>query len=362
VLFRSTLNVDLLPATTDVQQYLAAIWLELLGIDDVGVLDRFFELGGSSLNAVDFVARVSAELGERVAIASFFDTPTIQGFEATLWADHVDAMTRKFPNSVAPITEIDDAKVLDAEQLSSRSQGVEDIAIIGMAGRFPGADNIEALWENLLSGEESVRFASDEELREAGVSEDDISDPDYIRAYFSMDDVEFFDADFFGYQPREVVSMDPQHRLFLELAWSCLDNAGYAKTKQYKGKIGVFGGVARDAYLVNYVAKHEDFKDSLHEFSVNMGNDKNFPASRVSYKLDLKGPAINVQTACSTSGVSLHLACQSLLSGDSDMALVGCCRVLVPPKSGSRYVEGVALLAGWPYLRVRFPWFGNGAR
>lgn len=342
---RPTLDVPFVEPNTEVQKFIESLWLELLGLDRVGIDDRFFELGGSSLNAVDFIARLSSEIGDRIAIASFFDTPTIRGFEKTLWTDHAEAMARKFPNSHSPSNESTSQSLVAAESDDKlRSLGEhEDIAIIGIAGRFPGAEDADDLWEKLIQGEEAVRFATDAELREAGVPEEDIADPDYVRAYFSMDDVEYFDAEFFGYQPREVVAMDPQHRLFLELAWSCLDNAGYAKAQDYPGKIGVFGGIARDAYLVNFVAKHADFKDELHEFSVNMGNDKNFPASRVSYKLDLKGPAINIQTACSSSGVALHVACQSLLSGDSDMALVGGCRVLVPTKSGYRYVEGSAL-------------------
>jgi amino acid adenylation domain-containing protein len=347
---RPTLDVPFVAPNSEVQKFVEGLWLELLGLDRVGIDDRFFELGGSSLNAVDFIARLSSEIGERIAIASFFHTPTIRGFEKTLWTDHADAMVRKFPNSQSPNShgandEFASESLSDAElDYKPRASGEhEDIAIIGMAGRFPGAEDVDDLWEKLIQGEEAVRFATDAELREAGVSEEDIADPDYVRAYFSMDDVEYFDAEFFGYTPREVVAMDPQHRLFLELAWSCLDNAGYAKAKDYPGKIGVFGGIARDAYLVNFIAKHPDFKDELHDFSVNMGNDKNFPASRVSYKLDLKGPAINIQTACSSSGVALHVACQSLLSGDSDMALVGGCRVLVPTKSGYRYVEGSAL-------------------
>lgn len=340
---RPTLEVEYKQPEGEVQLYLSDLWLELLGLDRVGVNDKFFELGGSSLNAVDFVARISAELGERIPIASFFGSPTLLGFEQALWLDHSRALKEKFPNATAPENSLGRVTSTSLGQNPERTFAQEDIAIIGMSGRFPGAGSVDELWSNLLNEVESVRFATDEELRDAGVSEDDIADPDYVRAYFSMDDVEYFDAEFFGYQPGEVVAMDPQHRLFLELAWSCLDNAGYAKAQDYPGAIGVFGGVARDAYLVNFIAKHKKFKDSLQEFSVNMGNDKNFPASRVSYKFGMKGPAVNVQTACSSSGVALHLACQSLLSGDSDMALVGGCRVLVPTKQGYRYVEGSAL-------------------
>ncbi len=243
-------------------------------------------------------------------------------------------MQRRFPDAnMLPVTSAGPGL------RESETSTDEPIAIIGMAGRFPGAADVDELWVNLCDGVEAVRFASDDELRAAGVDEEDISDPDYVRAYFSLDDVEFFDAHFFGFSPREVEVMDPQHRVFLEQAWACLDNAGYALSEAYQGQIGVFGGIARDAYSHHYVSQHPRYANSLGEFAVNIGNDKNFPATRVAYKLNLGGPAINVQTACSTSGVALHLACQSLRLRDCDMALVGGARVLVPTRKGYPYVE-----------------------
>ncbi|MDY0007865.1 MAG: beta-ketoacyl synthase N-terminal-like domain-containing protein, partial [Spongiibacteraceae bacterium] len=336
---RPVLDVDYVAPASPVEQYLVALWLEYLGLDRIGIDDRFFELGGSSLNAVDFIARLSRELDERIPIATFFGAPTIRSFSAVLWAEHRAAMLQKFPGE-APALAAAGATVAAGRAAVASD---EPIAIIGLAGRFPGAADADALWQNLLDGVEAVQRASDEDLRAAGVAEEDIADPDYVRHFFSMDDVAYFDAAFFGYQPREVESMDPQHRLFLELAWTALDNAGYADTESYPGRIGVFGGIARDAYLHHYVARHPRYRDALGEFAVNMGNDKNFPCTRVAYKLNLRGPAVNVQTACSTSGVALHLACQSLRLGESDMALVGGCRVLVPTRSGYRYVEGSAL-------------------
>lgn len=337
---RPYLDTDYVAPRNGAEQRLVDLWLEYLGIDRVGVDDRFFELGGSSLNAVDFIARLSNELGERIPIATFFAAPTIRGFVAVLWAEHRGAMYRRFPN------EAPEGGATASSGPSMRPVAMvegDPIAIIGLAGRFPGAADADGLWCNLRDGFEAVDRATDEELRAAGVSEEDIADPEYVRNYFSMDEVEYFDAGFFGYQPRDVEAMDPQHRLFLECAWTALDNAGYADTERYGGRIGVFGGIARDAYLHHYVSRHPRYRDVLGDFAVNMGNDKNFPAARVAYKLNLRGPAVNVQTACSTSGVALHLACQSLRAGESDMALVGGCRVLVPTQLGYRYVEGSAL-------------------
>jgi amino acid adenylation domain-containing protein len=339
---RPRLEAEFVAPSNACEEYLAELWLDVLGLDRVGINDRFFELGGSSLNAVDFVARLVSELGERVPIASFFESPTIRGFAQTLWDEHRDAMEQRFSelSELYPRRDAD----LGPIALGTAARGEDDaLCIIGMAGRFPGAADTDEFWQNLLDGVEARRVASDEELREAGVPEEDIADPEYVRAYYSLDDVEGFDANFFGYQPREAEVMDPQHRLFLELAWTCLDNAGYGDTEDYPGRVGVFGGIARDAYSHHYVSRHPRYRDALGEFSVNIGNDKNFPATRVAYKFDLKGPAINIQTACSTSGVALHLASQSLRAGECDMALIGGCRVLVPTAFGFRYVQGSAL-------------------
>ncbi len=213
------------------------------------------------------------------------------------------------------------------------------IAIVGMAGRFPGARSVDELWENLRSGVESIRRLEPDELRRAGVPEDDISDPDYVPATAGLDDPKRFDASFFGYLPREAEVMDPQQRHFLECAWEALESAGYDPARS-EGRIGIFGGVARNTYLLEILRRAPDFLERLGEYEGLIGSEKDFLATRVAYKLDLRGPAVDVQSACSTSGVALHLACQSLLTGECDMALAGGGRILVPLDHGYRYEEG----------------------
>jgi amino acid adenylation domain-containing protein len=339
---RPELSQAYLPAKTELESHLVECWKQILNLEQVGIRDRFFELGGTSILAIQFIARMGQELGEVIPIASFFAAHTIEGFIRVLEKNHSSVLKKSFPNH--QFHEIKSRR-RPPSHLKRIYDFDDDIAIIGFAGRFPGADDVDAFWQNLCDGVESVQFASDDQLRLEGVSESDIADSDYIRSIFCANDLDGFDSDFFGYQLREADLIDPQHRLFLELAWVALDSAGYADTQNYEGRIGVLGGIARDSYLQNFVSKHPDHQDDLSDFHIMVGNDKNFPATRIAYKLNLTGPAINVQTACSTSGVSLHLACQQLHLGECDIALVGGCRVISPIQAGYRHVEGGALSA-----------------
>jgi len=196
-----------------------------------------------------------------------------------------------------------------------------EIAIIGLAGRFPGARNIDEFWENLRNGVESITFLSDEEIDQSGVDDASITAPNYVKAAALLEGAELFDASFFGYTPREAEVMDPQHRVFLECAWEALENAGY-DAESYNGAIGVFAGARTDTYLFNLLSSR-DALSTTGAFEIGLGNDLAFLSSRASYKLNLKGPSFSVHTACSTSLVAVHLACQSLLIDECQMALAG---------------------------------------
>ncbi len=213
------------------------------------------------------------------------------------------------------------------------------IAIIGMAGRFPGAPNVRVFWKNLCAGVESIRAYTPDELREAGVDPAVLEQPGYVNAGAALEDAESFDAAFFGYHPSEAAAIDPQHRVFLECAWDVLEDAGY-DPHAYSGLIGLFGGVARNTYLLGNLAAEPGYLASVWSYPGMIASDKDYCTTRVAYKLDLRGPCIDVQTACSTSGVAIHLACQSLLAGECDIALAGGARVRVPVHSGYFYEEG----------------------
>jgi acyl transferase domain-containing protein/acyl carrier protein len=196
------------------------------------------------------------------------------------------------------------------------------IAIIGMSGRFPGAASVEAFWTNLRNGVESVTFFSDEELARRGVDEKMLVRPNYVKAGVELEDIDRFDASFFGYSPREAELMDPQHRLFLECAWQALESAGYSPEGD-TGIVGVFAGSGSPSYLLQNILTNPEVAASAGGFQLGLGNAADFLATRVSYKLNLKGPSCTVQSACSTSLVAVHQACQSLLSGECDLALAG---------------------------------------
>lgn len=205
-----------------------------------------------------------------------------------------------------------------------------------MAGRFPGSRDVREFWRNLQGGVESIRFFTREELRANGVPELAIADPDYVPANGFLDGIELFDADFFGIPPREAEIMDPQHRLLLECAWEALEDAGCVP-EQFKGKIGAFAGTGASSYLIRNLLASPVLVKDVGELNLLMGNSKDFAVTRLCYKLDLRGPGLSVNTACSTGLVAVHLACQSLLDYQCDMALAGGAGIQVPQDSGYLY-------------------------
>jgi acyl transferase domain-containing protein len=219
------------------------------------------------------------------------------------------------------------------------SASPEPIAVIGLACRFPGASSAEAFWNNLRAGVESITFFSAEELQAAGVDSKIIQDPRYVGAKGVVDEADGFDAGFFGVSPREAALMDPQQRIFLETAWSALEDAGH-EPGNYQGSIGVFAGSILSIYLVRNLWPSRAVVAAAGNFQLAVGNDPTFLATNTSYQLDLRGPSVSVGTACSTSLVAVHLGCQSLLAYESDMVLAGGVSVHLPLVGGYRYEDG----------------------
>jgi acyl transferase domain-containing protein/SAM-dependent methyltransferase/acyl carrier protein len=213
-----------------------------------------------------------------------------------------------------------------SEEIDESASG---LAIVGMAGRFPGARDIDEFWRNLQAGAECITFFSEEELISSGVDPDLLKNPNYVRAKGVLADIDLFDAAFFGFSPREAEITDPQQRIFLECAWSALENAGY-DAESYPGKIGVYAGAGWSSYLLFNLASDQTLLQSEAGHQILLGNDKDNLTTRVSYKLNLKGPSFAVQTGCSTSLVATSLACQGLLSYQCDMALAGGVSITVP--------------------------------
>lgn len=215
-----------------------------------------------------------------------------------------------------------------------------DIAIIGMAGRFPGARDLAEYWNNLRDGVESLTQLTDQQLEAAGVDASLLRDPEYVKAGFLLPEMEMFDGAFFGFSPRDAAIMDPQQRHFIECSWSALEHAGHVP-QTFDGSIGVYAGCGASMYMINNLLTNPQLVQQVGFFLLrHTGNDKDFLATRVSYLMNLTGPSVNVQTACSTSLVAVHQAVQSLLNGECDLAIAGGSTVRQPHHAGYVYKEG----------------------
>jgi amino acid adenylation domain-containing protein len=314
----------------ELERAIAQIWQETLGVEKAGVHDNFFDLGGHSLLMVRVHRRLRERLKRDLTMVELFQYPTISAL-----ARYLSPAEGEWP-----VSEAGHERAQQRRALMRRPEA--GVAVIGMAGRFPGAHNLDTFWQNLCDGTESISFFSDSEIRLAGIDAELLDNPHYVKAGAVLDAVAQFDATFFGYTPREAELLDPQHRLFLECAWEALERAGY-DSERYPGRIGVYAGVGLNAYLLNNLSSHRDLMQSADGYQTFIGNDKDFVPTRVSYKLNLRGPSVNVQTACSSSLVAIHLACQSLLTGECDMALAGGVSINLPQQAGYVYQErGIA--------------------
>lgn len=308
------------------EETVSHIWRQVLGLDQVGRQDNFFDLGGDSLKLARVQAALRNALNREVPILDLFRFPTLSALSAHL-AD---------PSGQPSVS----------RRRAARGSGSDEpIAVVGLAGRFPGAAGVDEWWRNLCAGQESISTFTDEELPIPPPARSGDATLNFIKARGVLDRCEWFDAGFFGYAPREAELMDPQHRVFLECAWEALEHAG-CDPARYRGAIGVFAAASLNTYLLYSVmarrAAAEEFLSAYQVggYSTLMGNDKDYVATRVAYKLDLRGPGLTIQTACSSSLVALCEACQSLRAGDCDAALAGGVSITFPQKRGYLYVEG----------------------
>jgi|GEM_PF-628006 len=315
---------------TPTEHALAAVWSEVLGADRVDADDNFFDLGGHSLLLVRVHALLGERLGVEVPIAELFQHPTLGSLAA-----HLDARTAPAPSLV-------DRPAAGTVRRPFRPDPEEGygmgIAVVGMSGRFPGARDVDGFWRNLRDGVDGISVFTEEELLESGVAPSLLRDPAYVRARGVLDDVETFDPAFFGLSPREATILDPQQRVFLECAWEALESAGH-DPEAFGGQIGVFTGADLNRYQLA-VRSHRRLRDAAGALQIVLGNGSHFLPLRASHRLNLTGPSLNVQTACSSSLVAVHLACQSLQTGDSDMALAGGVSIYLPQRAGYLYREG----------------------
>jgi len=302
-------NNVFVPPINEYEKILSAIWTKVLGKEKVSIHDNFFDLGGHSFLLAKMYAALPEHIKKNLKMVDLFKYSTI-------------SMLSNFLNQLNNTSDIDSNCIKKKNTPRRNVNNNCEIAIIGMAGRFPGADSIEEFWKNLKTGKESITHYSKEELLEVGIDKSLLDDPYYIRAQSILSDIKGFDAEFFGYSPSEASIMDPQQRLFLQCAWHALEDSGYNNPKEYQGDIGIYAGVGRNRYAIDNLSSLE-IQDPVGEFQFMIGNSIDFLSTRVAYKLNLTGPAITMQTACSTSLVAVHQACTALQVGDCNIALAG---------------------------------------
>jgi polyketide synthase PksJ len=302
-------SINHVKTENELENALLAIWKRILNHEIVGIHDNFFDLGGDSLSLARVQTAIQKELGLKIPIVDLFHYPTI-------------AQLAKNLCSLSP-------KENQVQRKIQPEKSTNAIAIVGMAGRFPGAKNIQEFWDNLCQGKETI--STFEKLDPL---------PNYVNSKAILDGIELFDANFFGFTTKEAELTDPQHRLFLECAWEALENAGYCP-ENFAGSIGVYGGTGLSTYFLNNIYPNEQLRGSFGDYLLQIGNEKDFLTTRVSYKLNLKGPSLTIQTACSTSLVSICLACDHLLNHKCDMALAGGVSIVVPQEKGYIYQEGM---------------------
>ncbi|KZN53059.1 hypothetical protein N474_22250 [Pseudoalteromonas luteoviolacea CPMOR-2] len=303
-----------------IEQQLCGIWQEVLQVEKVGVSDSFFDLGGNSLLYGKVQTLITQKTPYQVSLVDMFEHTTIE-------------QLARFIGEKPSQGEVESDCQLDTSDFIQ-----DDIAIIGLAGRFPGAKDVNSFWENIVQGKESLSTFSDEELLAAGVEESLINNPNYVKKGVVLENVKEFDADFFHFTPREAEILDPQHRLLLECAVEALEMGGYGDLAQPQN-VGVHVGVGVNTYLFKNVMSSSDVfgPDRMAYFQ---SNERDFPATRLSYKLNLTGPSTNISTACSTSLVAIHQACMSLMRGECSMALAGASRLSLFEAEGYVYQEG----------------------
>ena len=287
---------------TRFEKKIAAIWKGVLGRATVGIHDNFFDLGGHSLLLTQVHARLQKLLHARLPMVKLFEHPTVAALAA-----YLEAEKRHSPS---------------AHEAKRKAEGVKnrtctDIAIIGMACRFPGAPSVRHFWDNLTRGIGSITALSAEDL--SSLPPELVNDPGFVNATGRLENIELFDAAFFNLNPAEATATDPQQRLLLECAWEAMESSGYNPRGQ---NIGVFAGAGESLYR-DLLRGDAGLLQSLGELQLTIGTGKDHVAPRLSYLLDLRGPSVPVNTACSTSLVAVHLACQSLMNGECEMALAG---------------------------------------
>ncbi|MBD8496923.1 hybrid non-ribosomal peptide synthetase/type I polyketide synthase [Paenibacillus arenosi] len=302
---------------------IASLWQEALERDRVGLNDNFFDLGGNSLKLIRVYGKLTALTDKEVTVADMFAYPTVRSLAYFLTEKDAAATERINETSIRSIS----------------NHGGTDIAVIGMAGRFPGAESIDQFWTNLQQGVESIPFYTEEQLEELGVASELIHNSAFVRTSGGvLQDRDQFDASFFGYSAKEAELMDPQMRVLHECVWEALEHAGY-NSESYSGSIGLYAGSSDDYHWTRMITADDDL--AVEQYRASLLSRKDFLCTNISYKLNLRGPSYTVQTGCSTSLVAIANACQAIRNGECNMAIAGGVSIYAEMAPGYVYEDGM---------------------
>lgn len=307
---------------TKIEKEIVNVWIELLKIPVIGIDDNFFELGGTSLLTQRLATTLRKRLNADIAVTNIYQYPTIANLSEYL----------EVANKANSLFDFSKPK-------QKKSSG--DVAIIGMAGRFPGAKSINELWDVLKEGKETISFFKSDEI-DLCIPESLRNDPLYVGARGILPEANTFDAAFFGINPKLAEVMDPQQRLFLEIAWEALEQSGYLP-KHYDGSIGVYAGTGTNTYYKKNILPNKEIVDQIGYLVAETVNEKDYIATRTAYHLNLKGPAASIHSGCSTSLLAIAAAVEAIRSGQCNIALAGGSSVTAPILSGHLYQEGSML-------------------
>lgn len=313
------------------EEELLQYWKEILHLDYVDVHSNFFDLGGRSIDAMQLIEKLKGKY--KVSIMDIFQYPSVEQLAMKISGT-------LFKKAEQPKQSLPDKISLKKQRL----EGQMPVAIIGMAGRFPKSSNLSEFWENIVEKKECIQFLDKEDLLKEGISEEELENKDYVNAKGVLEGAECFDAAFFEYSPKEAEKMDPQIRIFHECAWNALEDAGYTPGSIAAGgaqpqKIGVFAGSASNYTWMSQIYQPTSVtQERIERISLN---DKDYMTTRISYKMNLTGPSYGIQTACSSSLTSIHVACRALEQGECEMALAGGVSVMLPKKTGYVYEDGM---------------------
>lgn len=321
--FKNNNIKDSIKPKTDAELAIYEVFKEVLGINEISVDDNFFDLGGNSISVISVASLLSNKLSLNIEVTDIFRYPSIK-----MLTDHFARgdMNKRTEETKSQI------------EIHSPTSTNKDIAVIGMACRFPNAKNVDEYWENILNGTECIKHFTEKELEEYGIEPELINSSNYIRAKGYLDDTDKFDYELFGYTPKEANIMDPQIRLLHQIVWEVMEDAGY-DFMNYENKIGIFVGSNSNILWINKFVNENNL--GTEQYDSFILNDRDFLASRIAYKFNLKGPAISMNTACSTSLVAIDMACEALLNNKCKMILAGGIGLTYPLKSGYLYEEGM---------------------